>query len=289
MPLPQKPKIKGAKIGYCSICEKYGSLTYDHVPPKGCIAIKPVEIRTLSQEFYGTKTKAKISQNGTKYRTICKECNNDRLGLNYDPELKKFTDEVSLFLKSQIELGIHFPFEQRFEIKIQSVLRAIIGHNLAGFIFNNQAKPPPTKPFPKALRDFFLNESSILDPRVRIYYWLFPVYDQIHVKSCAKTTFGRKDFFIWDLLKFFPLAYWITWDKPNSNIIPHNELTKYISPEPDKIISIPINFSDIPHRHFPETPEDDEIMLFNDNLTAWSKYKKQNKANSAGVKSRAAD
>jgi len=35
----KKIRYSAGNKGYCNICGTYGSLTLDHVPPKGCVGI----------------------------------------------------------------------------------------------------------------------------------------------------------------------------------------------------------------------------------------------------------
>jgi hypothetical protein len=112
-------------IGYCNICNQQAILTWDHVPPKGSIKLTPVEIRAfldtigesdgIPVEYYGDYShrrqfhQRRFSQNGVKYRSICAECNNKRLGARYDPEVKRVSDEVATLVRSRIEVGLNLP------------------------------------------------------------------------------------------------------------------------------------------------------------------------------------
>jgi len=76
-------KMKRDKNHFCNICKSKTLLTWDHVPPQGGIDITPVEQETILERLTASKDDRQylISQNGVKYRTICKDCN-DRLGVS---------------------------------------------------------------------------------------------------------------------------------------------------------------------------------------------------------------
>lgn len=274
MPLPKKLKIRGPKQGYCNICGNFSDLTYDHIPPKGCIEIKPVEIRSLSQHFYGKKRKAVISQNGVKFRTICSYCNNEQLGRQYDPELIKFTDEVTLFLKAKINEKLVFPGKQSFKVKPQKLIRSIVGHILAGFVPDDPKKKKEKAPFPEALRYYFLHEKEPIPEYLSIFFWLYPAKNQILIKAFGITSiYDTKNFIAGSLIKFFPMAYLLVWKKPREIKINQYELglNKNFSLDDSEIVKI--NFHAISRIDWPEKPGDHEILMFNNQLTSYSKYR----------------
>src|SRR6056297_3557589 len=86
-------KCKREKVSQCNICKKVKALSWDHVPPKGGISLTSVEQETVFQRLTinGEKRKYTISQNGVKFRTICKECN-EKIGSKYDPVLNDFAN-----------------------------------------------------------------------------------------------------------------------------------------------------------------------------------------------------
>jgi hypothetical protein len=270
---PKRLKVKGPKEGYCAICQQYCTLTYDHIPPKGCVTINPIEIRTLAQEFYGKETKPIISQNGVKFRTLCEICNNKWLGLNYDLELKGFSDEVSLFLKAKVDAKLHFPPQQSFEIKTQKIVRAVVGHSLAAFMPEDISQPDLNTPFYDALRSYFLDDTLPIPDKLKIFYWLFPIKTQIHIRGFGVSSFAWKGTIVGDLFKFFPLAYWLTWDIPKSTSILQAQfgLKKDMSINDEETISI--DFQKIPRSNWPEAPGKNEFILLNDQYSSFSKFK----------------
>ncbi|MHA1170293.1 MAG: hypothetical protein ACTSRU_20900, partial [Candidatus Hodarchaeales archaeon] len=115
-------------IGICKICLQEKELSEDHVPPQGGIVIEPIEIRNafdsvlkanLGRDYY-------ISQNGVKFKTICKECNS-KLGRLYDKDLNEFSIGVGRYISSSLKT----PEVIRYRTKPNSIIRAILGHLLA--------------------------------------------------------------------------------------------------------------------------------------------------------------
>jgi hypothetical protein len=114
------------------ICGAYGSLTKDHVPPKGCGNIKDVVLKTFTpQTFTKERTPVSYSQKGSHFRTICGKCNNDLLGAKYDPELIKLYKEVVGIAESAQNNRLILPRYHTHFIKPQKIARAVVGHLLA--------------------------------------------------------------------------------------------------------------------------------------------------------------
>lgn len=266
-------KIKGPKEGYCAICQQYCRLTYDHVPPKGCVTISPMEMRTLIQELCPDSSKHIIFQNGVKFRTLCSECNNGRLGSNYDIELKRFSNEVSRFLKAIIDSDLHFPFEQTFAINTQKIVRAIVGHTLAAFLPEDISKPTENAPFYDSLRSYFLDETLPIPSKLKILYWPYPANNQVHIRAFSVQSIKWKGNILGDLLKFFPIAYWLIWDMPDNIISPVQELSKIKDLPIENSTTIKINFQKVPRHDWPETPNSTDYILLSGQNSSISKIK----------------
>ena len=121
-------KVKREKVSQCNICRREELLSYDHVPPKGGIDLSIVEQETILERVTVEQGKRKysISQNGVKFRTICRKCNSI-LGEKYDTVLNDFAIGVGKFLKSTIDL----PPIVHYETRPTALIRALLGHLLA--------------------------------------------------------------------------------------------------------------------------------------------------------------
>lgn len=126
-------------IGYCNICDSYEKLTDDHIPPKGSTKITQVKMLSIHDALGVTEEEAKgrRSQNGVKFRTLCKKCNNEWLGLKYDPHLNYFSSELIKYADTRIAL----PSTIKIHTKPNLIARAVIGHMLAvGVERSNKSK-----------------------------------------------------------------------------------------------------------------------------------------------------
>ena len=199
---------RGPKVGRCNICGEVGSLTEDHTPPKGCLKPTQVEIRHISSLLSqsSTPTRGRHSQNGVKYRTLCHRCNNSLLGARYDPPFIAFVNEISLLLKS----SIYLPSTLSIQGQPQAILRSLLGHIAAQGV-NRYLKGPLTEP----MRDYILDETKPFPAGLCAYYWAYPHRSHVMVRDAAFLDIpSGNPFAIW-LLKFFPVAFLITWGEPS--------------------------------------------------------------------------
>jgi hypothetical protein len=262
-----KIKIRGPENGYCNICERYGKLTDDHVPPKGSAKIGVVEIRTLSEHFSTENSLFHISQKGLLIRSICATCNNKRLGEYYDPHLNKISHEVRKLVKAYGERRLIWPNKINITITPQRVVRAIVGHLLAGSLSDDKLNTPIKAPMPDGLRTYFLNESAPIPEELEIYYWLYLSNEQKILKTLAVAIPGNKQIIVGEFLKFFPLSYWLVWDKPASIEINLYRLTRRKSIALDDTDDIEIDFQNNPHPNWPENPDDNMLILYREDGT----------------------
>jgi hypothetical protein len=271
----QKIKIHGPEIGYCNICERYEKLTEDHVPPRGSAKIGAVEIRTLSDYFSREKTFFHLSQKGLLIRSICAICNNKRLGEFYDPYLNEISRAVKKLVKAHSERRLIWPHKIGLTITPQRVARAIVGHLLAGSLSKDEMTTPIKAPMPDGLKTYFLNPSAAFPDQLEIYYWLYLSNVQKILKTFTVAMLGNRQLIIGELLKFFPLAYWVVWDKPVDIIINLSKLTKKRTIALDETDEIEIDFQNIPHKNWPENPDDNMIILYREDGTKIASQKQK--------------
>jgi hypothetical protein len=249
-----KITTRGPLEGICNICGEFGKLTEDHIPPKGSIRVTQVEMfDIISMLSMDKPKKGRVSQNGVKYRTICFQCNNDRLGLNYDPEFNEFNKFVGMLLKSSLEL----PEIINVKGKPNKIVRALIGHLLA-FELDGYNKGEKII----QLQEYFLNEKLEFPKDINIYYWPYPYKNQIIIKDAGLCFDFFQDFTNFMLLKFFPMAYMVTLTDPKSNQINLPNLVKRLSLGLDDKVDIPIHLKKIPHQSWPEAPTDSGAVLY---------------------------
>ena len=267
-------KFKGDKEGYCNICRKYSQLTRDHIPPQGCVKPTLVELKTLTQYISGASDKPTDSQSGLNILSICGDCNNNLLGTEYDRELIQVSQNVAGIVRVQRELGLSLPDKIDLSVKPQKLIRAVVGHILAGKL-PIPGKPPISAPFPDALRNYFLDQSSNIPDEFEVYYWVYPSNKQVVINSLGiGSALGEGCISGSCLLKFFPLAFWITWNKPTSFPISLTSIPKDKFKDLDESCEIVIDLRRIPPLDYPEVPGEGRYIMCCDDSTFLAQPKK---------------
>lgn len=246
---------RGSKSGQCNICGEVGPLTEDHTPPKGCVRPRQVELQSLLRRLSDTQLgpKSRFSQNGVKYRTLCHRCNNTILGARYDPALIDFVNRVSVVLRSQLAL----PRELALGGRPQAISRAVIGHLSAQGV-DRYRKGPLTE----AVRDYFLDPSLPLPEPLRVFYWAYPHQSQVLVRDAAYIHIGEgKPFALW-FMKFFPVAFMVTWDDVGRLPYPVSSFDAWRMAEVEAETELPLSLHPLPPDHWPEAPTDHSVLAF---------------------------
>lgn len=240
---------KRGKVGICNICKQSASLSWDHVPPKGGLKITKVtsvEQITILQHLTGNPEEQKycISQNGVKYRTLCKQCN-ERLGHNYDPVLNNFAIGVGEILQSTLKV----PPVIHYRTQPVILIRSILGHLLAAKAFiDNQI-------IDDKIRDFLLDEKAALPEDIKIFYWLYPYREIVVIRDVVmpriRGNFSEVEVgfgFFTGILKYFPVAYLVCNLEQYDGL---NELTAYRDLKLQETAEIPIDLTNIKHSRYP--------------------------------------
>ncbi len=245
----------GPKVGTCNICGEIGPLTEDHVPPKGCVRISQVEMRHITHKLSVDETpeRGRLSQNGVKYRTLCPRCNNSLLGTRYDPGLCDFVNRVALCLRS----SLYLPESTTLLGEPQKIMRAVLGHLSAQGV-DRYFKGVNTDAF----RDYFLNETLPLPDGLKIYFWVYPFHPQVLVRDCGYLdTSNGKTVVIW-LMKFFPLAFLVTWQDELPNRFDLCNFDPWRNSGINDLVNLPVRLRPIVHPDWPEAPTDNAVVLY---------------------------
>ena len=259
----KKPMIstKGLDFGVCNICGDSGKLTEDHTPPKKCIRITQVELFHIIDHLdaLGQReiihNKGRRLMNGVKYKTLCEPCNSKYLGSLYDPAFIYFVNTVGEFLKSTLILPRMIPIT----IEPQKIMRSLIGHLSAQGV-NRYKKGENTIP----IKDYILNSSKSLPEDLNIYYWLYPYKYYLMARDFGYLdTRDGKSCAMW-LIKFFPIAFLVTFAKPEEWGFHVNELSLYRDKPIDYKAKEYISLTNIPHPMWPEAPSDENhnVVLY---------------------------
>lgn len=247
---------RGPKQGKCNICGEFGVLTEDHTPPKGAVRVTQMEMRYL-MDILGAdqpRTKGRISQNGVKFRTLCKQCNNTLLGLNYDPEFNAFTAKV----KSYLTTSLHLPQVMYVKTKPQKIARALYGHLSAVGVDRYHENERSL-----LMKSWFLDDSLPIPGFFSIKYWVYPYQTQILIRDAGIRNLRVKDSAAFWLMKFFPIAFFIVWGDPAGYEYPElGDLSAWSDITGDTEVDIPIYLNRIPHERWPETPEEHSFLIY---------------------------
>ncbi|MBU2520904.1 MAG: hypothetical protein KKD50_01605 [Proteobacteria bacterium] len=244
-------KTKREKVGRCNLCTKVKPLSWDHVPPKGGIELTAMEMENLVYVFTREKEVKRIreSQNGVKFRTICKECN-EFIGVQYDTVINDFAISVGRYLKSQFK----FPEVLHHKTKPVRLIRGILAHLVAAKVEFDDSL------FDQQVRELIFDETEEIPNKTHIFYWIYPYDCTIILRDFGMPAVrgNFKAFGFFQTLKYFPMAYLISNKPYYENLL---ELTKYRKHGIDDEIEIPIQLSRVEHHYWPEMV-DKGNMLF---------------------------
>ncbi|HET7832719.1 MAG TPA: hypothetical protein VFK88_07120 [Gallionella sp.] len=208
-------------------------------------------------------SRGRLAQDGVKFRTLCGRCNNELLGIRYDPELIRFVNSVGTILKSSLIL----PTRVNVPVVPQKVMRAVVGHILA-FGLDRRAE----NRFDSAMAEYFLDDAKSLPSSINFYYWVYPYQHQIIVRDAELASFGGKEPVVFKLLKFFPLAFFVTWEEPPGYGFNFEGLTKFGSCALDDEFSAAIDMKVVPDMQWPEAPSRDTFLLYGADAMAAKPY-----------------
>jgi hypothetical protein len=247
---------RGPKNGQCNICGEDGPLTEDHTPPKGCYKPTQVELQSLLRRISAHPTKegkSRHSQNGVKFRTLCKRCNNSLLGATYDPPFIEFVNQVAQVLRSSISLPRVLPIPAQ----PQAILRSVLGHMAAQGVARYKKGP-----LTESVRDYFLDTTHPLPAGLKVFYWAHPHRSHVMVRDAAYFDFRHQKPFAFWLLKFFPIAFLVAWDDPGNLPFPVQALHEWGDLPYEAEVSLPLALEPLPPELWPEAPTDTGMIAY---------------------------
>lgn len=249
--------VRGPLKGPCSICGTPDALTADHVPPKGATRISAMEMRDLMERLSitGLKGRHELSQDGVKFRSLCRVCNNERLGAECDPELIRLCNHADNLLRSKLILPDTFAVD----VRPMRVLRALAGHVLA-----TQSGRLPAGPFEEGLATFFLNTRLPVPQELECFYWPYPFNDQVIVRDAALTRLGVGITpLVFKLIKFYPLAFLLTWERDKASWdFRMPQLTRFRDLSNDKVAPVTVDLRVKLPQRWPESPMSDCAVMY---------------------------
>lgn len=252
-PDPFTRPVDGTR-GPCSICEQYGDLTFDHVPPQSCGNLGRWNARSFTaaatkggERYFVTKY-----PNGISFRTICAECNT-RFGHNEDVALSNFFSSTRRIVASPIFLGARV----RVTVKPNLIIRSLLAHLLAA----NDGRGPTS--FDLETREILRQERLDKAALPNVYYWHYAAPDLLIIRDMLIMETGKsQDPHLVQMIKIAPLAFLVT-----SEVYQMHNLRPFIHDRADGEIAVPLDIGkpDL-HPTWPAVPEGGRVLLSGDSV-----------------------
>lgn len=193
---PSAAFVKSRDTNICNLCKAAltggQALTWDHVPPEGCLESKVLTVQPFLAPVKGTI----VSQSGISFRSLCPSCNNDELGAKVDPCLISLSRSVRDWYASSRTSP------PSFQCDVTSILRAVVGHALATLPYT------PTTTLDCDMREYFWGRGP-LNFAVRFWtnadHWVRVMPSGLFVDTNRPK---RADFFYY--LSWNPLSFFIS-------------------------------------------------------------------------------
>ena len=98
--------------------------------------------------------------------------------------------------------------------------------------------------------------------KLEVYYWIYPSNKQVVINSLGIGSAMGEGFIASScVLKFFPLAFWIVWDKPDSFPINLTKIPKNSLKGLDDTCEIIVDLRSLPSLDYPEKSGDKHISM----------------------------
>jgi hypothetical protein len=236
----------------CNICRQKKNLTDDHVPPQCCGNNQEISARRIyAEELTAPQVDAR-SQNGLKFRTLCKDCNGKLLGA-WDGALGVLAEQAARFVDPLLSL----PPKLQIVVQPGAILRSFLGHVVAAKVQDDAV------PVDQRIRDYLLNAAP-LPASIKAYCWLYPFAPTIVARDftfvVAEGQGGVSPGII-SVVKFFPLAFCVvdgSGELTGSNTTP---LHQYATLAPTDRASLILNRTHVIQPGWPERASGSHIVL----------------------------
>jgi hypothetical protein len=260
--------------GRCVICGQVGPLTEDHVPPRSVSPPNVLEINHLPDLLVDIdeRPRTRGGFQAPKFPSLCRICNNEKLGREYDPVLAKFVGDVRPWVRI-VERGIFFQSGITVTTKPLRLARAVVGHLLAAEERSNPSEGLVDGRIPNLMRAFFLDSAAPWPNDLFFHLWPYTGQEQIIFRGLGIVNMFRGTILCGDLLKFFPMAFLITIDSRSTNYTPPllplgGDLGL------DSEIDLRLPATNLPPHEWPQYPGSFEGILLNDRRTLVSRIRR---------------
>ena len=237
------PKTKLPPGSLCNICGSNTALSWDHVPPKGTGNRTKVAMTLLIAAMSGTPATIRESQNGMKYKTICRSCNS-LLGSEYDPSIISFSRTVDRYINTPIAL----PHTPHCSVKVQSLMKGVLGHLLAA-----EVGCPSYALNTSAIRNYVLDPFKPLPNTINLFFWLHDYRGSIAILDMIKYSLRDGSLHRLDMLKYFPIGFLATPSRMYDGL---PSLSHYRNAESDEEVQVPVPLGARRPPDWPEAPSD---------------------------------
>ena len=227
----------------CNVCGKATPLSDDHVPPRGTGNRTKVGMTPLIAVMSGVDAPVRESQNGMKYKTICARCN-AHLGREYDPTLIAFRHGVARYVNASICV----PTTVRWPVKVQRLMKGILGHLLAAEI----DCPSPT--LDSTVRNYVLDPCAPLPDGISLFFWLHRHQGSVVIPDMLMWSLRDHSLHRIHVLKFFPIGFLVT-ERTMYDGLP--SLSRHRDAVLDEVVEIPVPIRALRPADWPEMPSDD--------------------------------
>lgn len=190
--------------GYCLVCDNYGKLSWDHVPPKGAVGISSIEQKHLVEAYGGGDSfiKGVRSSNGSKFRTICADCN-ETIG-RFDEELIRVNKEAIIKASNHFSTPNSITNIVSIECNVHKYLRAVAGHVLSATSVQTCIEKQGDSRYFTPLKKFVLAGEDIFDSH-DVYYWFYP--HRSHISAKIFSMYYMSSFTVCSVLAFYPISF----------------------------------------------------------------------------------
>jgi hypothetical protein len=172
------------------------------------------------------------------------------LGTQYDRELIAFTKSIDQRLNQRV----HLPLD--LEVRPNRLVRSLVGHLLAhGLDLYRSGE------FFSDMSSYFLDESAVLPPEYRAYFWLYPYNDQFVSQVMVRLEGLGAAHFLNSVIKFYPIAFALIRDGPDEKEWGIVRIDQYLSSRIDDVVTLSLPLSGLPRRRWPETPGPDGAVM----------------------------
>jgi hypothetical protein len=264
--------------GRCLVCNNLGRLSRDHIPPQSVVPPQHVDVKRLIALWEGDShhVPPRHGFRSVALPTLCVECNSKRLGSEYDPALGGFVNSVSTWVRSAFKLYLTLPNSFIVNLQPHRVARAVVGHLLAAEERKDSTAPLRHAPLPDDMRRYFLDPEIVAPSTLEMFVWPYAGDAQIITGPISVSNMGARDSVLGRVLKFFPLAFWLVYERPETTHVHLPSLDIHTESGLDFHSSITLPLRGVPRSDFPETPSSDEFVLLNNESTFFVTPRRRN-------------